>query len=471
MQSDARLAGLAAAGHEQAFATIVTRHRPALERFCTGIEGPGALRGRGPRAFVNAHAAMTTTEPPQELRPWLYRIARNVSLNVLRGARDEAPLGTGVQAAPSERPDEAAERSERFRTALAAVAAPPPAQRDAIVLRELEGRSHDEIATALAVTAGAARQHLFRARATVRAAATAITPEPVLTRSPSRSDRSCHHRGDGGPRHDAVFAKSAVGLLAAGAIAGTAVGTGVVPAPLRDRAPTAAGTTTGPASAALAGPAAAAVTSLPARGTGGAGSAGPASGGPPRSGHGSRDAGGHRPGRGQRSSEQAHGHSDKGHGPGDRPATGGRPGLDGGRDERSETDHGFAGGHVGRSDAGDTGSGSEGGSGSREGSGSHGGSGSGEASHSGSSSGSGSGDRLDGVSGTGSGSEGGHPGSSSPISGSGDSGSGSSGTPGAGSLDAGESVASGSGSPSTESSGSGSSGSGPSGADRPEDGH
>lgn len=253
MQSDARLTELAAAGHEQAFAVIVARHRPALERFCAGIVGSGRAEDAVQQAFVNAHTAMTTADPPRELRPWLYRIARNVSLNVLRGGHDESPLDDDFAAARSERPDAVAERSERFRTAVAAVAALPPAQRDAIVLRELEGRSHEEIATALGVSAGAARQYLFRARATVRAAATAITPQPLLSRllEAGGTDHAVS-AATAGAGMSAILAKSAAGLLAAGAVGGTAVQTGVVDVPGHRSAPSVVREAPSPAAAATA---------------------------------------------------------------------------------------------------------------------------------------------------------------------------------------------------------------------------
>lgn len=50
-----------------------------------------------------------------------------------------------------------------------------------MLLRELEGRSHDEIALALGITSGAARQHVMRARVALRAAASAVTPYPLIS--------------------------------------------------------------------------------------------------------------------------------------------------------------------------------------------------------------------------------------------------------------------------------------------------
>src|SRR3954452_19022425 len=180
VQSDERLVALARDGHEQAFTVIVERYRPALTRYAGRLAGAERAEDAVQQALVSAHRALVADpERAIELKPWLYRIVHNASLNQLRGARDEAPLDAAVHAAL---PDDAVERRAQLREALDAVAALPAAQRDAILLRELEGRSHDEIAAALGVTKGAARQYLFRARGALRGAATALTPYPLLER-------------------------------------------------------------------------------------------------------------------------------------------------------------------------------------------------------------------------------------------------------------------------------------------------
>src|SRR3954465_484832 len=180
-QTDERLVALARQGHEQAFATIVERYRTPLERYAARLVGPSRGEDAVQQAFVNAHSALTgESEKTIELRPWLYRIVHNTALNVLRSARDEVPLGEDAERIALS--DDAIERRELLREALDAVAALPAQQRDAILLRELEGRSHDEIAVALGVTPGAARQQIFRARAALPAAPPAIPPTPLLVR-------------------------------------------------------------------------------------------------------------------------------------------------------------------------------------------------------------------------------------------------------------------------------------------------
>jgi RNA polymerase sigma factor (sigma-70 family) len=238
-QTDARLVDLVRAGHEPAFEAIVKRYRGALsryvERFLPRERAEDALQ----QAFVNAYEAMLRDDSELQLRPWLYRIAHNTALNGLRDRslrHSELPDGLdGV-----ERPDEAVERAQGLRQVLAAVQALPERQRDAIVLRELEGRSYDEIATELRVSGGSVRQLLHRARSTLRTAATAVTPTGLLTRIPwaaptepvaVRVAELCGV-GAGG----AVIAKVCATALVTGAVAG-----GVAVAPGGDGAERAVG--------------------------------------------------------------------------------------------------------------------------------------------------------------------------------------------------------------------------------------
>jgi RNA polymerase sigma factor (sigma-70 family) len=228
-QSDERLVDLVRAGSEPAFETIVERYRRALVRYVSRLLPPERAEDVVQQSFVNAYEAMHRGGAELNLRPWLYRIAHNTALNALRdrGLRhdelDERMDGV-------ERPDQALERTQSLRELLVAVQALPERQRDAILLRELEGRSYGEIALALGVTDGAVRQLLNRARNSLRAAAAALTPMPLLTRlAASDSTEPVAARvaemvgaGAGG----ALMAKLCATALVTGAVVG---GVAVVP--------------------------------------------------------------------------------------------------------------------------------------------------------------------------------------------------------------------------------------------------
>jgi RNA polymerase sigma factor (sigma-70 family) len=227
LQSDERLAELAIDGHEAAFTAIVDRYRAPLLRYCAGIVGASRAEDAVQQALINAHDALARTTDVRHLRSWLYRIAHNTSLNVLRAVRDDLPLDP-ARAAADDGPAAAFERTERLRATLDAVRELPERQRAALVLRELEGRSHEEIAAALGVTKGSARQHLMRARTAVRGAVTAFTPYPLIAKlaealaSPTAGSWADAAAGAGA---GLTIAKVTAGVMATGALVGGTVGT------------------------------------------------------------------------------------------------------------------------------------------------------------------------------------------------------------------------------------------------------
>jgi RNA polymerase sigma factor (sigma-70 family) len=239
-QNDERLVDLLRAGSEPAFEAIVARYRGPLLRYCSALLGRERAEDAVQQIFVKAYEAMHRDDRPLLLKPWLYRIAHNTAHNALRdnALRDE-PLGD--EGAVGERPEVVLERREQLRSVLASVQDLPPRQRDALVLRELEGRSYEEISAALGVGGGAVRQLLNRARTTLRTAATAVTPVGLLLRLPTAGSgagesvaaRVAEMTGAAGA--GAVVTKVAATALVTGAVAG---GAAVAPLGESDGTPT-----------------------------------------------------------------------------------------------------------------------------------------------------------------------------------------------------------------------------------------
>src|SRR5215218_2270929 len=224
-QSDERLVDLVRAGSEPAFEVIVARYRGALLRYCRGILPESRAEDAVQQAFVSAFAAMRRDDAHLDLRPWLYRIAHNTALNVLRDrGLEHAELDEQIDGV--ERPDQALERSQGLRDVLGAVQALPARQRDAMVLRELEGRSYEEIALVLGVTDGAVRQLLNRARNSLRSAAAAVTPMALASRLASGDSaepvaaRVAEIVGVGSTGGGALMAKLCATALVTGAVVG-----------------------------------------------------------------------------------------------------------------------------------------------------------------------------------------------------------------------------------------------------------
>jgi RNA polymerase sigma factor (sigma-70 family) len=226
-QSDERLVDLTRDGNDSAFEAIVQRYRRPLMRHCSRLLPEARAEDAVQQAFLSAYTAIRSGDAELNLKPWLYRIAHNAALNALRqNGWTHEQLDESVDGV--ERPDQAVERRERLGEVVVAVNALPERQRDAIVLRELEGRSYDEIAAKLDVTDGAVRQLLNRARNTLRAGVALLVPPDLAARLAMRggSGDSIGGRiadictGAGGA---AVAAKLGVAVVAAGVVAGGAV--------------------------------------------------------------------------------------------------------------------------------------------------------------------------------------------------------------------------------------------------------
>lgn len=177
-QPDRRLVDLVRDGYDAAFEEIVRRYRRPLDRFAAAIVG-GRSEDVTQDAFSKALPALRGSEAAIELRPWLYRIVRNTALNDLRDrpptTEELSEMLPGSRSAASE-----AEAREEMRDLMDRLGALPEPQRAALVMRELEGLSHEEIAAALGVSGGAARQAIYRARAALREGFGLLVPLPAL---------------------------------------------------------------------------------------------------------------------------------------------------------------------------------------------------------------------------------------------------------------------------------------------------
>jgi RNA polymerase sigma factor (sigma-70 family) len=166
--SDEWLARRAAAGDERALAAIFSRYQQGLYRFCLAIVGDSQ---DAQDALQNAMVKMLRSLPGEErrieLKPWLYRIAHNESVELLRRRRPSEELEEQPAARGADLSEDVAVR-ERLRRLIADLEQLPERQRGALVMRELSGLDYDEIAAALGTTPAVARQTLYEARLSLR---------------------------------------------------------------------------------------------------------------------------------------------------------------------------------------------------------------------------------------------------------------------------------------------------------------
>lgn len=173
-QSDERLVGYIRRGHVGAFEALVGRYEGRLFAFCRHLLGsPEDAEDVLQETLAAAFKAIIADERPIYVRPWLYRIARNRSLNHLRreeAVTEEMDLLFSDNGATTA--DEVQKR-EDFRLLVDDIHTLPETQRTALVLREMEALSYEQIAVTMDTTVPGVKSLLVRARGSLTAAAEA----------------------------------------------------------------------------------------------------------------------------------------------------------------------------------------------------------------------------------------------------------------------------------------------------------
>jgi RNA polymerase sigma factor (sigma-70 family) len=166
--SDDRLARRAVKGDERAFAAIFDRYHQDLYRFCLAIVGNTAdAQDALQNTMVKVLGALPGEERQIELKPWLYRIAHNESIELLRRRRPTEQLDPELATRGGSLAEDADSR-DRLRRLIADLEQLPDRQRGALVMRELGGLDFEEIGAALGTSPGTARQTLYEARQSLR---------------------------------------------------------------------------------------------------------------------------------------------------------------------------------------------------------------------------------------------------------------------------------------------------------------
>lgn len=217
-------------GSEAAFAQIVRRHERELQRHCAPMVGQAAADDATQDAFLCAWTAIRAGAEIRSLRPWLFTIAHRKALTQLRERRRVRMEGLSESFSDGSSSAEHVEQAAAMRDTLVALAKLPEAEREAFIGVAVHGRSGRNVARSLGVSESAARQLVFRARATLRAGAAICLGPPVavlgwirrLLGLPARTNAAAG--GTGGLQQAAIAIKLA-GVALAGA---TAVGAGAL---------------------------------------------------------------------------------------------------------------------------------------------------------------------------------------------------------------------------------------------------
>src|SRR4051794_32625569 len=168
-RSDEHLVRLFREGREDAFDAIHDRHARRLQAVAarTRVADP---EGVVQEAFLRAHRTLRDDRRHIELKPWLHRVVRNICIDELRKERATVEY---TDEGASEDVYATLSRRHELRALIEDLADLPEQQRAALLMRELDGLSHDEVAEVLEITPQASRQLVKRARTGLTAAAAA----------------------------------------------------------------------------------------------------------------------------------------------------------------------------------------------------------------------------------------------------------------------------------------------------------
>jgi len=170
--TDAQLVERARGGDAGAFELLVRRYlRAAYAVALAELGDPAEAEDACQDALVTALEKLEECRQPERFARWLLQIVRNRARSLRRRSAVRAANSLEeVRGLPgTARPDRDAERAELRSRLLAALATLTPVQREVVLLHDLEGWRHREIADWLGLPEGTVRSHLFHARRALRA--------------------------------------------------------------------------------------------------------------------------------------------------------------------------------------------------------------------------------------------------------------------------------------------------------------
>jgi RNA polymerase sigma-70 factor (ECF subfamily) len=168
---DPALVAQTLAGDRAAFGVLVERYAPQARRVARAVLGdPDDADDAAQDGFLSALVKLEQYDPRRPFGPWLMRIVANAATDRRRrrNVRRAEPLDPSLVGG-GPRPDAVAVRSELGHRLRAALAELPERRRAAVVLFDVEGYSHAEIAGILGIPEGTARSEVFHGRRSLRA--------------------------------------------------------------------------------------------------------------------------------------------------------------------------------------------------------------------------------------------------------------------------------------------------------------
>lgn len=178
VDADALLVQRALGGDDLAFEVLVVKYQRRVAAAIRAlVRDPRITEELAQEVFLRVHGALADFSPSGNFRAWILAIARNAASSYLRSGQnrlDDRSAGEAPDDDPAPRShagsaEEEAAARQLFDLIDRAIAELPPAQRSALLMREIDGLDYRAIAAALGVPVNTAKSHLFRAREAVAA--------------------------------------------------------------------------------------------------------------------------------------------------------------------------------------------------------------------------------------------------------------------------------------------------------------
>lgn len=168
-------------GEEIAFEQLYQRWRPQVERLCRRLLGRSEdAEDAAQEAFLRAWLAWEHYSPTRPFWPWMATIAQRLCLDWRRRPMRASALGA-EEIEATETPERVVELAHDLQVVVRVVDGLRPAQRRALLRRQVHGWSYQQIAVDEGVTIEAVRGSLKRARASVRQSLAAELPATPRT--------------------------------------------------------------------------------------------------------------------------------------------------------------------------------------------------------------------------------------------------------------------------------------------------
>ena len=167
-------------GDERALRSLWSQHSPHVDAIVRRLVGdPDLAEDIAQEVWIQIFRALPSYRGESQFSTWAHRIAVNRTLNALRRVRRLAKIESEIDDDIAI-VDQAAERSMLAATIEEAARQLAPGARTVFILHDVEGYTHEEIATELGITAGGSKSQLFKARAKLRRLLAHLVDGPTL---------------------------------------------------------------------------------------------------------------------------------------------------------------------------------------------------------------------------------------------------------------------------------------------------